>query len=81
MVHPVCSYCMDVLRCTVNRTLKKGLLGYDAEQYCGKDKIFRDIHSIPSSDLMKTSVLSSLSMGSKRYPETSYHSYNITPRQ
>ena len=63
------------------QNIKKSLLGYEAEQYCRKDKIFRDIHSIPSTDLMKTSVLASLSMGSKRYPETSCHSYNITQRQ
>ena len=51
--------------------IKKALLGYNAEQYWKNDKIFWDIHSIPSSDLMKISVLPSLIMASKRYPETS----------
>ena len=32
MVHPVGSYCADVSRCTVNKTLK--YVGYNESKYC-----------------------------------------------
>jgi hypothetical protein len=53
------------------------LLDYNASWYCKNDTTFPDIFSIPSSGFIKTIkflFLSSLRMGLKRYPETSYHS-------
>lgn len=41
---------------------------------------FRDIFSIPKRRIIPMTLLCVITQGSKRYPETSYNSYNITLR-
>ena len=63
------------------RTFNVALLGYEVAKHCGRGTL-QDILSIPSSGVMKTRRFlfsSSLRMGSKVYPETSYLSYDVSP--